>query len=62
MAHIVKDELVVEFSKLFKDGNDQQYILSEDQVATLVEVIEATVAELLEDPTLVVEVVRKENR
>lgn len=60
MAHIVTDQLVVEFSKLFKGSDDQQYILSDDQVATLAEVIEATVAELLTDPSMVVEVSRVE--
>ncbi len=60
MAHIVTDQLVVEFSKLFKGADDQQYVLSDEQVQTLAEVIEATVAELLVDPSMVVEVTRVE--
>lgn len=60
MAHIVTDQLVVEFSKLFKNGDAREHILSDDQVETLAAVIEATIGELLADPSMVVEIVRSE--
>lgn len=58
MAQIKSEQLVVEFSKLFKNDSPQQHILSEDQLATLTVVIEATIAELIADPAVVVEVSR----
>lgn len=57
MAQIRSEQLIVEFSKLFKN-NEEATILSDEQVATLTEVIEATIAELLDDPSMVVEVNR----
>lgn len=57
MAQIKSEKLIIEFSKLFK-GNDTSHILLDDQVATLIEVVEATIAELINDPSVIVEVNR----
>lgn len=62
MPHVVTDKIAVDVSKLFKDHDDQQYVLSEEQVATLEQVIEATIIELINDPSLIVEVGREVNR
>ncbi len=55
MAQIRSQQLVLEVSKLFKNNEDAQ-ILSEEQIETLIAVVEATVAELIDDSSLVVEV------
>jgi hypothetical protein len=59
MAQIKTEQLVLEVSKLFKNNEDAQ-ILSDEQVETLIAVVEATVAELINDSSLIVEVNRFE--
>lgn len=56
MAQITTETIEITVSKLFKSGVSAP-ILSDEQLETLREVVEATVAELLADPTIVVEVV-----
>lgn len=58
MAQIKSEQLIVEFSKLFKNTDGGSHILSDEQVATLTEVIEATIVELINDASMVVEVSR----
>ena len=57
MAKIKTEQLVLEVSKIFKNTEDAP-ILSDDQIETLIAVVEATVAELIDDASLVVEVNR----
>jgi len=60
MATIHNESILIEVSKLFRDNVEVQSVLSDEQLAVLKEVVEATVAELLADPALVVEVNRIE--
>lgn len=60
MAQIKSDSVVIEISKLFKSGEAANHILSDEQLAVLAEVVEATVAEFVQDPSLVIEVSRLE--
>lgn len=60
MATIHNESILIEVSKLFRDDVEVRSVLSDEQLAVLKEVVEATVAELLADPALVVEVNRIE--
>lgn len=60
MATIHNERILIEVSKLFRDEIEVERVLSNEQLGVLKEVVEATVAELLADPALVVEVNRLE--
>jgi len=57
MARIRNEILSLEISKIFKN-NETGPVITDEQLQTLAEVVEATVAELINDPSLVVEVSR----
>lgn len=56
MAHIAKETILVEVSKLFKN-NEESAILDDSQRAVIRDVIETSIAEILGDASLVIEVI-----
>jgi hypothetical protein len=56
MVKVINDSIVIKVNKLVKDNHETTNVLSNDQRAAIIEVIEASMTEVVEDDSIVIEV------